>query len=152
MDATIIENFNKLVKPEDQVYFLGDLTFEHHFAKRILDSVNGHWTMIWGNHDKWKKEYRKNPSNFKVESVHDIFEMKEQLIVLCHFPMVSWNASFHGSFHCYGHVHGRYDDPSKLSLDVGVDSWEFKPVHLDQVMEKINAKVPAWKEKNAAKI
>ncbi len=44
----------------------------------------------------------------------------KQRITLCHFPMRSWHASYHGTWHLYGHVH-RVMEPWGMAMDVGVD-------------------------------
>jgi hypothetical protein len=41
-----------------------------------------------------------------------------------------WNRSHHGSWHLYGHSHGRLPEPpTLLSMDVGVDTHDFRPWH-----------------------
>ena len=57
-------------------------------------------------------------------------------IVLCHYPMLSWNRRVHGSFHLYGHVHGRNPGVGR-SHDVGIDNppnmW--RPINLYEVCQ-----------------
>lgn len=57
-------------------------------------------------------------------------------VVLSHYPMRAWNKSHHGSLNLFGHVHCRKYDTSQ-SVDVGVDSWDFYPITLDQAMERM---------------
>lgn len=45
---------------------------------------------------------------------------------------------FRGSWHLYGHSHGRLpDDPLALSMDVGVDTHDFRPWHFDEIKERM---------------
>jgi len=45
-----------------------------------------------------------------------------------------WHHSSRGVWHLYGHSHGNLkDDPTSLSIDVGVDSHDFQPWHLDEI-------------------
>jgi len=53
-----------------------------------------------------------------------------------HYPLRSWNRAFHGSWSLFGHCHGTLW-PQGSSIDVGVDSWEMKPVHFDQIYDAI---------------
>jgi calcineurin-like phosphoesterase family protein len=72
-----------------------------------------------------------------------------QKITLCHYPMRSWNCSFHGAWHLFGHVHGRMENVNTgLSFDVGVDvpDWNYKPVSFEQVKEKMAKKMESWEE------
>ncbi len=56
------------------------------------------------------------------------------MIVLCHYPMREWNQCKRGSWHLFGHVHGRLDHaPLGYSLDVGVDTHDFRPWTFDEI-------------------
>jgi len=57
-----------------------------------------------------------------------------QRLVLCHYPFREWNNCWRGSWHLFGHVHGRLDHlPNGRSLDVGVDAHEFRPWRLEEI-------------------
>jgi len=63
-------------------------------------------------------------------------------IALCHYPMISWNRSVHGSWHLYGHVHGRTKH-SGLAMDVGIDNQDFegyRPLNLYEICEFMSEK------------
>ena len=53
-DELMIQNWNKVVKPNDKVYFLGDLAFNRNKADKILSRLLGRKCMIRGNHDNFK--------------------------------------------------------------------------------------------------
>lgn len=53
-DELMIENWNKVVKPEDKVYFLGDLCFNKNRGDMIMPRLNGKKCLIRGNHDLFK--------------------------------------------------------------------------------------------------
>jgi calcineurin-like phosphoesterase family protein len=59
-----------------------------------------------------------------------------QVIVLCHYSMQVWERSNHGSWHLFGHTHGKLKGVG-MSFDVGVDCTDFVPLSLDQVAEKM---------------
>lgn len=72
---------------------------------------------------------------------------QKQLIVLCHYAMRVWKNSHHGSWQLYGHSHSMLPElPELLSFDVGVDvpEWDFYPVSIEQIKEKMARKMPAW--------
>ena len=53
--------------------------------------------------------------------------LKEDLgVVMCHYPMVTWNQKPRGSIMLHGHSHGKLDDYNAqspdLRFDVGIDS------------------------------
>jgi len=73
-----------------------------------------------GNHDKRLGKLKEDCcwfDNLAEVSIHG------QAIVLCHYDLRVWNRSNRGSWHLYGHSHGRLPEvPASLSIDVGVDT------------------------------
>jgi len=64
-----------------------------------------------------------------------------QQITLCHYCMKNWKASYHGSWHLFGHSHGRLAvDNHTLAYDVGVDSNYFTPVSMDKIVDIMSRK------------
>ncbi len=160
MNEAMITYNNEVVKPNDVVYDLGDFTFGRDASldrcRSFLRRLNGRLHFLWGNHDKMVKEVaRTNPELFSWfdpemgEDHNPIVEFKQGKmvdIILCHYAMRVWNHSHKGSFHLYGHSHGDLpEDPNSLSFDVGVDCTNFRPMHLDEVVAKMNKKLKAWK-------
>lgn len=132
MDEAIIERWNERVAQEDTVYHVGDFAFAEH--NLYLPRLNGHKILILGNHD------HKNRVKKAVgwHSIHEILKVKvdEQSIILCHYGMRVWRNSHHGYLHFYGHSHGNLGGDSQ-SLDVGVDCWDFRPVSLEEIRERL---------------
>lgn len=147
MDATLIANWNSRVRPEDDVYVLGDFCFKG--AKRAieyLEQLNGRIHLIRGNHDhfysqrsfelwKWNSD-NGNDVYFEGQYKHGLD--REHEVILCHYPILYWENMEHGSIHLYGHVHS-YRDCSKMapnSYNVGVDVNNYMPVTLEELMRK----------------
>jgi calcineurin-like phosphoesterase family protein len=140
MDAEILDRMNSSVRESDSLYFLGD--FCRGSGKDALDYRKRirckNIFFIEGNHDagarKIAPEFRwwKQLAEVKVE---------DQLIVLCHYAMRVWHHSFRGSWQLYGHSHGRLpEDPMALSMDVGVDTHDFRPWHFDEIRSRMDEK------------
>ena len=49
MTEALIENWNSVVKPDDIVFNLGDFMWASSWNP-ILEKLNGHIYLIWGNH------------------------------------------------------------------------------------------------------
>ena len=113
--------------------------------RRLRMRLNGKIHLILGNHDKMSQELY---SSFtEVNGGLKDIKIDGQKITLCHYPMRSWNSSFHGAWHLFGHVHGRMENVNTgLSFDVGVDvpEWEYSPVSWDKIKEKMKIKKQSW--------
>jgi len=142
MNAQMVDNWNKIVKPGDTVWHLGDVAFmPFSDFNPLLHSTNGNWNIILGNHDKLiTQNVREFIREGKIQSVQSYKELKiaGQNIVLFHYGQRVWNRSHHGAIMLYGHSHGSLP-PFGRSVDVGVDckeiTPEYRPVHLDEVLE-----------------
>jgi len=87
MDAVLIANWNAVVRPNDEIYILGDLIYKSaNHASYYLKQLNGRKYMIRGNHDRFLSD----------ESVHSFFEWvkdyhvlsyKDTRFVLFHYPI-----------------------------------------------------------------
>lgn len=147
MDNALIHCWNSIVKPEDQVYHLGDFAFhKKDKAASILERLNGQIFLVRGNHDH--KDIRKLPFAW----VKDYYEVKvddeemdvTQIIALCHYPIESWNKRHHGAWHLHGHCHGSLPSPDwQARLDVGVDCnhMNFCPISYEEVKFHMTRKV-----------
>lgn len=137
MNEALIDNWNTTVLPKDEIYVLGDLFFcGVSLSQDILSRLNGRKHWVFGNHDK---ALRKNPAILsEFVSAQDLKEIKvndeeaqggAQRIVLCHFPMLTWNRSHFGSWMLHGHSHGTLNYPHPMRImDVGVDPNGMRPV------------------------
>lgn len=138
MNESMIKNWNEVVKSGDTVYYVGDFCFDPNPAK-FLYRLNGKKILIKGNHDgKPKKEHG-------WSHICDYNEVKheKQHIVLCHYAMRVWNRSHYGAWMLYGHSHGSLpDDPQLLSIDVGVDCHEYRPISFEEIKNIMSRKRP----------
>lgn len=159
MDNTLIHNWNAVVRPEDTVYHLGDFAVGGGPAAPYLRRLNGTIYFCLGNHDKrlrfikayldielelqdhFAESYLNDDKvKFGIPYLREV-TVEKQDIVLCHYAMKVWNGSHKGSWQLYGHSHGTLpDDPNALSCDVGVDCWNYFPVSMDQLRDKMKTK------------
>jgi calcineurin-like phosphoesterase family protein len=138
MDEEMILRWNNHVKVDDTVYHLGDFCWGEpsHYVHRL----NGKITFLRGSHDKNMDAYALRDRLLTIQPLQDEFG-NPRSIILCHYAMRSWPNSHYASWHLYGHHHGKLP-PYGLSFDVGVDCWDFAPVSLGQVEEKMKTLKP----------
>lgn len=132
MDEAMMSNWNNVVGRKDTVYIIGDVAWGG--MGKYLYNLKGNIVLIKGNHD-----HRRDMPGCLM-SVHDLLTLKvgNRKIVLCHYPIMSWDSQFHGSLHLYGHVHGTpLPGMPPRCMDVGVDCNGFTPVALEEVINKL---------------
>jgi calcineurin-like phosphoesterase family protein len=156
-NSALVDRHNAVVKPNDLVYNLGDFAMScgwdqaYAFRQRLMGLQ--HFT--WGNHDRpptgkvaWDM-IRMRPDCF-VEVEHSfVLDLRaygvKHPVTVGHFMMGTYTKSHRGAWNLYGHSHGQLpEEPRWMSFDVGVDAWDFAPVSIEQVAQKMKAKLPAY--------
>jgi calcineurin-like phosphoesterase family protein len=145
MNAVMVERWNRVVSTDDIVYHLGDFTLgDLSLFSKWANRLNGTIRILPGNCDSfWIKDFVPNrrlqilAPLVSVEFPELEVAGKPQMIVLCHYSMQVWERSNHGSWHLFGHTHGRLKGAG-LSFDVGVDCADFTPLSLEAVASKMN--------------
>ncbi len=133
MDAALVAAWNAMVAPGDTVYHLGDFCFRNpRSAADYLAELNGEVHLVFGNHDGATLQ-RHTGSFASIRTISEIV-IGGKTIVLCHYPMREWHGCWRGAWHLFGHVHGRLNhEPLGYSLDVGVNSNNFRPWRLEEI-------------------
>lgn len=137
MNKVMLERWNDRIRPQDTVYHLGDFSFRNATgSNNLYERLNGKIHFIRGNHDKVTLNAIRD-GHFKVEWVKDYYEFKwnKTTFVLMHYPIASWNKMYHRSINVHGHCHANYYNPGYRQIDVGVDVWDFYPVHITEVVD-----------------
>jgi calcineurin-like phosphoesterase family protein len=148
MNDLLIQRWNERVKDQDEVYFLGDFAFcGTTKALDILEQLKGKKYAIRGNHDHtlfkkdpikdhfvWIRDYY----NLRVQDVRQSDEEEtdisyHQPIILCHFPILSWDGMARGAWHLHGHCHGSLPSTRAMRLDVGVDTNNLSPYSYEEI-------------------
>lgn len=123
-DSKLVKNINAVVKPQDEIWFLGDFSFGG------LDNIVWFWDrlncknihIILGNHDHHIRNNKEisqvymDPPDFKIllkaqtlfKSVQEKFIGKicDQYMTLDHYAHRVWDKGQHGAWMLHGHSHG----------------------------------------------
>ena len=144
MNDTLIENWNSVVLPDDEVFILGDVTMEGpEKAFDMLSQLKGIKYLIRGNHDKFVDNDDWQQYSWTFQWVKDYHELvwNNQKFVLFHYPIEEWTDFYKGSIHLHGHQHNKPDynlqqkRTGKNRYDVGVDANGFTPVSIENVVK-----------------
>lgn len=170
MNAALIENWNRVVGPEDTVLHLGDLALgRREETIPVTAALNGHRLLIPGNHDIVSSTYRAG----KVAKARDLellgqagWEVLPETVIgarggrrllASHFP---YEGDSHGAdrfVHArpldtglpllHGHTHSRSGGPHGREFHVGVDGNDFTPVAMS-IIDAWLGNVPDESEAN----
>lgn len=158
-DQLIIDNINKIVTPQDNLYFVGDVSwYPPTKTAELLDKINcKNRFLIKGNHDYWAKDGK---CKKMFQAIYDIKNIDDngRRVFLCHFPVMMYPGQHNGTVHIYAHLHNtkeesdyqefihelderiKYRDGFKykpvMAFNVGCMLWDYKPVTLDEILEK----------------
>lgn len=152
MNEKIIQNFNKIIKFDDDVYILGDLMLggpeNLAYGLDLISALNGKLHLVRGNHDtnlRWAA----------YSSLHNVVEQQNAIYLdyhkyhfyMSHYPTLTGNLEKENLHQCtinlYGHTHQQtnfYQD-IPFMYHVGVDSHNCCPVVLDSIIEEMKLKV-----------
>lgn len=141
MNEAMIDNWNKVVKPQDHVWHLGDVAMgqsdgAHH---RLLQRLNGHKRLVVGNHDKLKS--KSLHCNFqKIELWRGFHEYGFTCV---HIPLQIEQLR-DGQVCVHGHIHtnlvlDKFKKPDPRYINVCVEHTNYTPVHLDEIIARVKA-------------
>jgi len=136
MNETMIDRWNKLVKPQDKVYHLGDVYFgDEKQASFLLSRLNGHKRLVVGNHD-----------NLKAPILHKYFEkivlwrkLSDNGLLLTHVPVhesTLGEGRFKGKqiINVHGHTH-QNGSPKGPYKSVCVELTDYTPMNIEEINE-----------------
>lgn len=152
----MVQEYNKLVKPQDTVYFLGDISSKNTVADKFFKNiVKSRRVLICGNHDNrlgakfWLKHFDDLRGCYNLSQSED-----RTNYLLTHIPV---HSDSKGKFkRCiHGHIHSQqvrkkfpivdeYGYPSTASeLDpwyknVSVEVIGYRPLNFDEIVEETN--------------
>jgi calcineurin-like phosphoesterase family protein len=144
MNESLIKNWNRVVRQEDHVWFLGDFSFgTYDQTVAVLNQLSGIKHLVVGNHDRKGRADKVFNRDWKTWFVdrHDYYRLKVDghKLVLCHFPFAAWER---GYINLHGHLHSARGYQNKYNqYDVGVDANDYTPVELSDAVEAAQAGV-----------
>jgi calcineurin-like phosphoesterase family protein len=133
MNNIMIDNWNKLVKPQDKIYHLGDVYFgAQDKADAILSRLNGKKRLIVGNHDVIYGKGNVLQKHFQKIYMWRLF--KEFNMCLTHVP-IHENNFRKVEYNVHGHIH-QNDSSGPKYINVSVEKTDYTPVNIEEVIKK----------------
>lgn len=130
-DATIVANWNNVVKPEDRVYVLGDVAINRHQLKTLGLCV-GRKVLVKGNHDIFKlKEYLPYFDDIRAYVVQ---KYEDRKVIMSHIPIHPDSVGRFG-INIHGHLHyQKIDDPRYIC--VSMEHINYTPVVVQDLLKE----------------
>jgi calcineurin-like phosphoesterase family protein len=160
MNEALVEYHNAFVKPEDHVYFLGDLTMrrggkeEREEFVRLCRSLRGHKTLFLGNHDHWPTKVYLDAG---FETVRATWRDQEG-IIYSHIPLHPTSLNFGVVANVHGHIHQNESPPPAIAVDkegkvyvkpyvnVCMEWTGYRPITLGELKDLIRKQVENGKD------
>lgn len=139
MDGIMIENWNKVVRPNDIVRYLGDFSLAGpETVMKYRYRMNGIWELfLQGNHDR--SSLLAEQSNLAATIIRGkrtawtgLFHDKQK-VILTHYPPVKIRDN---NIYLFGHTHQHIpisDNNQKNIINIGVDAWNYSPVSWEEI-------------------
>lgn len=128
-DEFMVDNWNRVVKPCDKVYHLGDVVMKKQDLSIVM-RLNGKKSLIIGNHDIFDaKEYLKVFKNVRGCKVFDNH-------IFTHIPILR-TGRFEANIHGHVHLHSLEDPWWK---NVSVEVIGYTPVPYEEIKKEVKKK------------
>lgn len=158
MNEAIVERWNEIVKPEDEVWYLGDMALSNtESAIKYIKQLNGHILLIAGNHDTKNKisTIVLQCNNVQWVGWAEMIKIRKISCYLSHYPALTANRDEkHFSQHVinfHGHTHQttNFLDPNNpFMYHVGMDSHNCTPVHIEEAIADVRQQWNTLQSKN----
>lgn len=137
MDANIIKNWNSVVKKDDKVFVLGDVSFYNkEKTAEIIYSLNGYKVLVLGNHDNERSLHWWKSVGFDEVIKYSI--IYNDFYILSHEPMyLNENMPY---MNIHGHIHNlKYE--SKQFFNVSVECIDYTPISFEKIKDVVVSKM-----------
>ena len=136
MNETMIDRHNSVVRPQDKVYFLGDVTMStKSYSLDFLSRMNGTKILIKGNHDQCK------PLAY-LEHFKDIRGSHQfEGLIMTHIPihpqsLARWGLNIHGHLHANLVLRELSHLPDPRYFNVSMEQINYTPISLEEIRSR----------------
>lgn len=154
MNEALIQNYNSVVKENDNVLFVGDVFFCPHdsMIREKMTRLNGNKYLVIGNHDKSPNKML--DFGFKWVEKEIVIQINNRTCRVNHYPYAKVEEDVYpeikfkdkyshlrpkyieGEILIHGHTHSKYK-VFENSINVGVDCWDMFPASKEQIEDLV---------------
>lgn len=126
-DEFLIKKWNKMIRNNDVVFFLGDFTLgDREYTKELIGKLKGRKRMIMGNHDRFQTKFYLDAGFEEVSRYPILFNHH---IMLSHEPLPH-DMIPEGCINFFGHVHSKTDFNWSRGKCVSIEQTDFRPYEI----------------------
>jgi len=139
MDATMIENWNRVVGTQDHVFLLGDVSIHSPGKTReILNQLHGKITLVLGNHDR--RRPMEQTGRFDLVSPYPI--LYDNFFLLSHEPIfVNEQCPF---CNIHGHTHLNRFENTLLHINVSAECVDYTPIAFGVIWNMVKERLKKY--------
>jgi calcineurin-like phosphoesterase family protein len=140
-NRTIIDNINRIVQPDDELYVLGDVAMDEEGVDLVGKIKCPKRILITGNYDEDKLDQLAK----YFSDIRQDMDLRVGAVdcYLNHYPV----SGVADRFNITGHIHGLWKVKPNM-VNVGTDAWHFRPVSEQEILFVHNAIVKGYYDDN----
>jgi calcineurin-like phosphoesterase family protein len=132
MNYVMIDNWNKTVSPEDEIWHLGDVCLlDEDKISKFIARLNGHKKLIMGNHDE--KYSPKQWRDMGFEEVYPYPIIYKKFYIFSHEPVFLNEKIPYANVH--GHLH-QNKMAGHCYISVCVENTNYTPINIESIIPK----------------
>lgn len=137
MNDSLILEWNKIIKPEDTVYHLGNFAWDPKTAQDSLLRLNGTIKFVIAEHDEALQTLEtKGMLRTGVSIIEQIESVDSLKVAISYWPLLNWPGKSKGYWSIIGHPDKKHkSDPKTKTINVSTDLWSNKPQELERILE-----------------
>lgn len=132
-DNYLVEKWNSVVGPDDEVYHVGDFSTTDE-GLEVAKRLNGKIHLITGNYDDPRPKEKLESIFASVKEFNVVDLTNGRRVYLNHYP----EKAIDYLFNIVGHIHSLWKVQRNM-INVSCDAWNFTPVSEEQIIFAINA-------------
>ena len=141
MNETILKNWKENIKPDDIVFFLGDMAFgrDSRSPRWWLTQLVGKIVYIKGSHDQGIRPTSTGLKGVLKVCRQAILETPERRFLLTHIPSEAPPSEYPEweDWVIHGHYHDTVPQFRPKRVNVSLEHSDYSPISLDWILEKI---------------
>lgn len=132
-DDYLVEKWNSVVGPKDEVFHLGDFSTTN-AGLDVIKRLNGRIHLVMGNYDD-PRPLKKLKEIFATVVINADLELKNgEMVHLNHYP----GKAVKDKFNLVGHIHSLWKVQRNM-INVSCDAWNYTPISEDEIIFCMNA-------------